>query len=155
MPAQTVKTEHISLAYSPACSVQVLQPNLSHQKSTLKMSFTSSRGSTPSTSPSQPIMIGSSKSGASYSASRPNPFSSTSTYQPFNSSMRRPSSERPSAYVSDEDLFGADTCQYLKNAPPPPRPVEAWCARPLLPPLKSRRSSSTTQHKSKKDATKK
>ncbi|OQO09340.1 hypothetical protein B0A48_04738 [Cryoendolithus antarcticus] len=112
------------------------------------MSYTSSRSSTPSTSPSQPINM--STSSRSTSSSKANMYySSTVSYQPFTTSLRRPSSERPSSYVSDEDLLGADECKYLKKAPLPPRPAEAWCARPLLPPLKSRRSSS--HRHSKKD----
>ncbi|KAL1584097.1 hypothetical protein WHR41_08161 [Cladosporium halotolerans] len=103
------------------------------------MSFSqSSRGSTPSSSP---ISIASRSSSLSIASSnlRPTP----SACQPFSSSMRRPSSERPSAYVSDDDLLGADDAPCMRSAPSPPRPAAAWLARPLLPPVtKSSRSSS-------------
>lgn len=104
------------------------------------MSFSSSRGSTPSSSP---ISIASRSSSLSLASSS---FCSTpSACQPFSSSMRRPSNnERPSAYVSDDDLLGADDAPFMRSAPAPPRPAEMWLARPLLPPVtKSSRTSNS------------
>lgn len=67
------------------------------------------------------------------------------------SSLRRYSFKLPSAYISDEDLFGDDTLGYLSEPPPPPRPAEAFLARPLLPPcVETRRRSSGHEHKLKK-----
>ncbi|KAK3067374.1 hypothetical protein LTR53_015793 [Teratosphaeriaceae sp. CCFEE 6253] len=76
--------------------------------------------------------------------------SGTSTAILHESSIRRRSFGTPSAYVSDEDLygdFGDEDLPYLNVAPPPPRPAEAYLARPLLPPVTkpSRRSSSCHQ----------
>ena len=119
------------------------------------MSFSSSRGSTPSTSPSsRPINISSMSrsSPTDITSTRPSLYSSNSTYQPFGTCLRRPSNERPSAYVSDEDLLGADDVQCLREAPPPPRPAEMWLARPLLPPVECKpRRSSSSHHKSQKE----
>ena len=67
------------------------------------------------------------------------------------SNLRRNSFELPSAYISDEDLFGDDSLGYLSEPPPPPRPEEAFMARPLLPPcVETRRRSSGYHPKVKK-----
>jgi hypothetical protein len=105
------------------------------------MSFSSSRGSTPSSSP---ISIASRSSSFSFASLGPNYNSTPTACQPFSSSlMRRPSNERPSAYVSDDDLLGADDAPYMRHAPSPPRPAEMWLARPLLPPVNNTKSSRT------------
>ncbi|KAH9830245.1 hypothetical protein Tdes44962_MAKER09066 [Teratosphaeria destructans] len=60
----------------------------------------------------------------------------------FSSCIRKRSFDTPSAYISDEDLFGEDNVQYLREPPAPPRSAEAYLARPLLPPVvKPRRRS--------------
>lgn len=64
----------------------------------------------------------------------------------------------PSAYVSDEDLFGDDDEPYLSEPPPPPRPAEMWApvmlARPLLPPVTKTRRRSSGQKKERKGSSK-
>ena len=111
------------------------------------MSFSSSRGSTPSSSP---ISIASRSSSLSLASLGPNYNSTPTACQPFNSStMRRPSNERPSAYVCDDDLLGADDAPYMRQAPSPPRPAEMWLARPLLPPVNNTRTSRTNSPLSK------
>lgn len=108
------------------------------------MSFSSTRGSTPSSSP---ISIASRSSSLSLASLGPNFNSQPTACQPFNSStLRRKSNERPSAYVSDDDLLGADDVPYMLQAPPPPRPAEMWL-RPLLPPVSPNRSKSSKQVK--------
>ncbi|KXS97279.1 hypothetical protein AC578_4578 [Pseudocercospora eumusae] len=63
-----------------------------------------------------------------------NPYSSCAYASwPAGSDLKKTS--RPSAYVSDEDLFGDDDEAYLSEPPPPPRSAEVWLARPLLPPV--------------------
>lgn len=55
---------------------------------------------------------------------------------PSGSAFQGFSSRRPSAHVSDEDLFGDDDVVPLREAPPPPRPAEMWAwaaAQPVLP----------------------
>lgn len=64
--------------------------------------------------------------------------------------LRRHSFAKPSAYISDEDLFGEDDAPYLSEPPAPPRPAEAHLAQPLLPPVtKPRRRSSSAYQKVK------
>lgn len=112
------------------------------------MSFSSSRGSTPSSSP---ISIASRSSSLSLASLGPNFNSQPTACQPFNSSTfaRRMSNNKPTSYVSDDDLLGADDVPYMMQAPPPPRPAEMWL-RPLLPPVspKTSRSKSSKQVKS-------
>ncbi|GIZ41835.1 hypothetical protein CKM354_000512500 [Cercospora kikuchii] len=128
-------------------------------------SSASSRGSTPSGSPTRAMSIASRTSTSthrpsfSYSAS-----TTTNLADPYGSCVgyaSRRSTDRPSAYISDADLFGDDSDEaWLSEPPPPPRQAEAWLARPLLPPVvavkprscrtepkKKRRSSSGTSKK--------
>lgn len=74
------------------------------------------------------------------SAPRRDSVSSPVSWQ-FNSAMthRRDSSSvdrRPSAYISDADLWGVDAEEVpvLREAPSPPRSAEQWLAQPILPP---------------------
>ncbi|KAI5363175.1 hypothetical protein Slin14017_G068560 [Septoria linicola] len=101
-------------------------------------SYTSSRGSTPSTSPTRAMSIASryshrdsfSSGTTSTTSNLADPYSSCTGY------ASRLWSGRPSAYISDADLFGDDEDEhYLSEPPPPPRQAEAWLARPLLPPV--------------------
>jgi len=61
--------------------------------------------------------------------------SNTATHEFSSCALRKRSFEMPSAYVSDEDLFGDDDAPYLSEPPPPPRPAAAYLAQPLLPPV--------------------
>ncbi|EME78531.1 uncharacterized protein MYCFIDRAFT_183913 [Pseudocercospora fijiensis CIRAD86] len=108
----------------------------------MSCSSASSRGSTPSTSPCRTITSLSSSNGSAHrdsfsstaSSTFSNPYSSCAYASwPAGSDLKKPS--RPSAYVSDEDLFGDSDEAYLSEPPPPPRSAEVWMARPLLPPV--------------------
>lgn len=108
------------------------------------MSFTSNWSSTPfSSSPSsmasQPNEIGSAALSRSSSSQSQHEFSSCT--------QRKRSFDQPSAYISDEDLFGDDDAPHLSEPPPPPRPAEAFLAQPLLPPVTNARRSSSSSHK--------
>jgi len=115
------------------------------------MSFTYSCNSTPSVSPttslsSKPIQI-STGSHATF------PASTMQSHGFSSSTLRKSSFGTPSAYISDDDLFGADDAPYMREAPLPPRPAEAYLVRPLLPSVpKPRRRSSNHSQKAKKDA---
>ncbi|KAF7196605.1 hypothetical protein HII31_01975 [Pseudocercospora fuligena] len=134
----------------------------------MSFSSTSSRGSTPSTSPCRTITSRSSSNASAHrdsfssttSSTFSNPYSSCAYASwPAGSDLKKTS--RPSAYVSDEDLFGDDDEAYLSEPPPPPRSAEVWLARPLLPPVnpikprkcvtepKKKRSSSSGSSKHK------
>ncbi|EMC91831.1 hypothetical protein BAUCODRAFT_306219 [Baudoinia panamericana UAMH 10762] len=64
--------------------------------------------------------------------------------------LRKQSFDMPSAYVSDEDLFGDDLDGFLDGPPAPPRPADAYLAQPLLPPVtKDRRRSSSSHYHAK------
>lgn len=122
------------------------------------MSYISSNESSPRNSLSNtpcylPTKIGSAASATS--AGLDVRHSSTTRTTSFSSALlRRHSSDMPSAYVSDEDLYGDDDKPYLSEPPPPPRSAEVWLAKPLLPPVVStaRRRSSSSK-KSKKSST--
>ncbi|KXL43613.1 MAG: hypothetical protein FE78DRAFT_72396 [Acidomyces sp. 'richmondensis'] len=77
---------------------------------------------------SQPVRIGSSTTNSRH-------VSNTATHEFSSCALRKRSFEMPSAYVSDEDLFGDDDVPYLSEPPPPPRPAAAYLAQPLLPPV--------------------
>lgn len=134
--------------YAQPFAFAIQSTQLSHINS--KMSFSSSYGSSPSTSPSScasSIQIGFTPPGSRPVNSIPVPTTQSSHY----SSCAYPSwpSKRPSAYISDEDLFGDDDAPRLSEPPAPPRPAEMWAvAQPLLPPVtQSRRRSSTHHHR--------
>ena len=135
------------------------------------MSFSSSRNSTPSTSPStsvsmpRSIQIGFSPAGTRaavdiYTSSKSQSSKySTCAYPswPCGRVLEKATDRRPSAYISDEDLFGDDTAPYMISPPAPPRPAEAhWAmAQPLLPSVTTarRRSSGYSQRKHRKSST--
>lgn len=128
-------------------------------------STTSAQGATPSTSPSSsyPMKIGFSTPAScvvstiddfsAVSMSRSSSQSSNCGYASFGSALYSAASTKPTAYVSDEDLFGDDGDAYLSEPPPAPRSAEAWLAKPLLPPVHAvqpRRSSTATSSSSSK-----
>lgn len=134
------------------------------------MSYSSSRCSTPTTSPSssaRPIQIGFTPSGTDalleiFPSSTTSSRYSTCAYPcwPSGSALtKNTTTRRPSAFISDDDLFGIDDAPHMKEAPPAPRPAQIWAtqarAQPLLPPLPSksrRRSSSHKERKSSKSS---
>ncbi|KAK0253321.1 hypothetical protein LTR91_009696 [Friedmanniomyces endolithicus] len=109
--------------------------------------------------PSPPVSICSSSSGSrSVEVGSPivsNTRSAVMHKHEFPSCARR-ATPSPSAYISDEDLFGEawdDYFPYLSEAPQPPRHAEAFLAQPLLPPVTrvSRRSSSCNEKIRRRD----
>jgi len=127
-------------------------------------SSTTSYISSPTTSPAtQPVKMTTTSAPSFNTTITPkhqtHAFSSSTLRKLSNSS-----SDLPSAYVSDLDLF-ADILSlddnyhdddedmdepYLSEPPAPPRPAEVWLAQPLLPPvLTPRRRSSGGQTKAK------
>ena len=140
------------------------------------MSYTSSYASTsskststsPSTSPSsaRSIQIGFTPSGTdalldifpSASSSQSAQYSTCTAYPswPSGSALKKATSRRPSAYLSDEDLFGDDDVPYMSDPPPEPRSAQVWAmAQPLLPPVTAtrRRSSGHKEKKHRKSST--
>jgi len=69
--------------------------------------------------------------------------------------LRKCSTELPSAYITDADLFGDlsvdDDEPYLSEPPAPPRPAEVWFLQPLLPPVvnvkTTRQGSGSSKHR--------
>ena len=130
------------------------------------MSATSSQASTPSTSPStslssstRPMQIGFTPSGTDalfdiFHASTPESSRySTCAFPSWPSGLvlKKAHNGRASAYISDEELFGDDDVPYLKEPPSPPRPTQMWAvAQPLLPPVRTRRPSSSSSQKAKR-----
>ncbi|CZT25034.1 uncharacterized protein RCC_10762 [Ramularia collo-cygni] len=119
---------------------------------------TSNQHRTPPTSPtgsftSRPVAMTLS---SSCSSSRRESFNSAmTTADPYStcgySMWATSTSGKPSAYVSDEDLFGNDDEAYLSEPPPPPRSAEVWMARPLLPPVvQYKPNACSTQAKKKR-----
>ncbi|KAH7414171.1 hypothetical protein DE146DRAFT_19748 [Phaeosphaeria sp. MPI-PUGE-AT-0046c] len=60
------------------------------------------------------------------------------------------SSSNPSSFISDEDLFGFDDCQYLTEAPAPPRQPPMAQAFPVLPPLYAQKKPKSERRSSGK-----
>jgi hypothetical protein len=132
--------------------------------SAMKMSYSSSRNSTPSTSPSasssaRSIQIGFSPSGSRAVDVFPSAASQSSKYSrcaypswPSGGALQV-TDRRPSSYISD--LFGDDDVPYLSQPPAPPRSAEVWAmAQPLLPPVTKtkRRSSDHNQRRHSKSS---
>jgi len=132
---------------------------------TYNMFYDSSRDPSPSTSQSssmasQAISIGSTQSNTGSISSTHRASVSSTRYStcacpswPSGSGLKKTGSGVPSAYISDEDLFGDDDEHYLSEPPPPPRPAQMWApvmAQPLLPSVTKTRRTSGDHKKSRK-----
>lgn len=149
---QLHRTQKIISSRTPTVEIVFRQPT-----TVAGMSYSSSHKSKLSTSISSTTSAMSVSSTSSARSS--SQFQTCScSYTNWPSALQRRSLDRPSSYVSDEDLFGSDEIEYLSDAPAEPRSAAMWAmrAQPLLPPVtkskrrnsgRSRKSSSTSSAK--------